>query len=62
MPSEEMTYRRSMEDKVDLILKQTTEHNHRMTKIERNMLVVGTATAVVIMLKLPELIPLLRIL
>lgn len=50
-----------MEEKIDKILEQTTEHNHRMTKIERNMLIVGTATVVVIMLKLPELTPLLKL-
>lgn len=62
MPSEEQTYRKSIEEKVDLILRQTTKTNGRVTKIERNMLIVGTAVIVIILLKVPELTPLLKLL
>lgn len=33
-PTEEQTYRASIDDKLDLILQQTTKHNGRLTKIE----------------------------
>ena len=33
---------------LDRIELQTTEHNHRLTKIERTMLIVGTATFVLL--------------
>ena len=67
MPSDPYTKREHDEFRADIreslnrILIQTTQHNHRMSKIERNMLIVGTATAVVILLKVPELLPLLKI-
>lgn len=38
---------------------QTVRTNGRVTKLERAMLVIGTATAVLIFLKFPELRPLL---
>ena len=61
MPSEEQTYRKNMEEKVDLILGQTTKTNGRVTRIERNMLILGTAVTVIILLKFPELMPLLKL-
>jgi hypothetical protein len=33
---------------LELILKQTTDHNHRMSKIEKVLLVVGTAVLVLL--------------
>ena len=48
-------FRADIRDALERILDQTTQHNHRMTKIERYMLILGTATAVTITLKFPEL-------
>lgn len=59
MPTEEQTYRKSIEDKLELILQQTTRTNGRVTILERNMLISGTAIIVIFLLKVPELAPLL---
>lgn len=34
MPTEEMTYRKSIDDKLELILKQTTATNGRVRRLE----------------------------
>lgn len=39
---------------------QTTTTNGRVSKLEKHMLVVGTAIAVLIVIKFPELIALLK--
>lgn len=44
------------------IKEQTTKHNGRMSKIERNMLIIGTATLVIVALKFPELLALIKVL
>jgi hypothetical protein len=45
----EVTQHLSDQDKkLDRILTQTTEHNHRMSKIERVLLVVGTVVIVLL--------------
>lgn len=61
MRDEEETYRTHIDDKLELILGQTTKTNGRVTKIERNILVIGTALAVVIVLKFPELAVLIKL-
>ncbi len=58
---EQDEFRTDVKDSLAKILMQTTEHNHRMTKMERVLLILGTATAVLILLKFPELKPLLGI-
>jgi hypothetical protein len=58
---EQDEFRTDVREKLEQILEQTTEHNHRMSKIERWILVVGTATAVLITLKFPELTTILRL-
>ena len=54
-------FRADIRESLDRILDQTTQHNHRMSKIERNMLIVGTATGVTILLKFPELADFLKL-
>ncbi len=61
MPHEEMTYREYVKQTLDEIKSQTIKTNGRVTKMERNMLIVGTAVIVIILLKVPELLPLLRL-
>jgi hypothetical protein len=53
---------RSIDEKLDQILSQTTKHNGRMTRMEKTMLVVGTAVVVLVALKFPELLAVIRIL
>lgn len=43
------------------IERQTEKTNGRVTKLEKYMIIVGTAVAVVIALKLPELWPLISL-
>ena len=61
MPSEEQTYRSFLEKRLDnqdtalgKILEQTTKHNGRLTKVERYLIVLGTAISVLIILKFPQ--------
>ena len=56
---EQDEFRQDVKESLSKILMQTTQHNHRMTKIERAMLIVGTATTILIVTKFPELKPLL---
>ena len=39
---------RDIKESLDRIELQTTEHNHRLTKMERLVLIVGTATLVLL--------------
>lgn len=39
---------KELHDKLDLILSQTTQHNGRMTKVERILLIVGTVVLVLL--------------
>ncbi len=47
--------------RLDEIFDQTKRTNGRVTKLERWMMIVGTATAVTIILKFPEIAPLLKL-
>jgi hypothetical protein len=49
-------------EKLNEIHSQTKTTNGRVTKLEKWMLIVGTATAATIVLKFPELKPLLGLL
>lgn len=69
MPLEEQTYREFVTEKLTSIEKQTIKTNGRVTtlesnynKLDRKLLVAGTAIIVIILLKLPELKPLLTLL
>lgn len=69
MPLEEQTYREFVTEKLTSIEKQTIKTNGRVNtleghhaKLERKLLVAGTAIIVIILLKLPELTPLLKLL
>lgn len=42
------------------VLRQTTEHNHRMTKIERTLLIVGTVVGVLLITNGSELLSFLK--
>lgn len=61
MPTEEQTYRTFIKAKLVSIEEQTKKTNGRVSKLERNMLIIGTATAVVLILKFPDLIGLIKL-
>ena len=50
----------AMKHQMDRIENQTTQHNHRITKIERVALILGTAVAVMIVIRFPDLTALVK--
>jgi len=61
MPTEEQTYRKSVTDSLGRIEMQVSKTNGRVTKLERNLLIVGTAVLVIIALKFPELLTVAKV-
>jgi Flp pilus assembly protein TadB len=49
-------------DRLERIEIQTVKTNGRVNKLERNLLILGTATLVIIALKFPELLAAIKIL
>lgn len=58
---EQDEFRQDVRDGLLRIEAQTIKTNGRVSRLERYMLIVGTATAVVISLRFPELLILLNI-
>lgn len=58
---EQDAFRQDILDGLGRIEAQTTKTNGRVSKLERNMLIVGTAVAVIVSLKFPSLLPLLNL-
>lgn len=68
MPTEEQTYRDGIGKRFDTqdvmlskIFEQARHTNGRVTRLEKVVLVVGTATTIIILLEFPKLAPLLHL-
>lgn len=61
MPTEEQTYRVMVVEKLESIESQTKRTNGRVTKLEKQVLIGLTAITIIILLKMPELLPLLHL-
>ena len=49
-------------EKLDLILDQTTKHNGRLSKVERNMLIIGCIMGTVGVIYFPQIINIVKLL